>query len=379
MIRSRLLRTRAARLGLLGLTLLATQAGINRAGGAGNDSAARTSPDNSFDALSLIPPLAMASPGRLPASPGVRVVTYNIHSGLGSSFSLWQSRAVVERNLREIAGDILGSAPSGEAVDIVALNEVDFGSRRSAWIDEAAFVADELKERSGEVYDVVRGQTWERDFPGREVRFGNALLVRLPLLAASECLLSSRTCDAATPNDDLPSLRPTGLGRLVSEERGVIKVTVLAGGHPVDVVVTHLDAFSEELRERQATHLVRRFIDPARSTIVLGDLNAVDASLAGQRRYFRAERTVEILTSDSLADARTTYAAVHAAGSRDDWATYPAEAPALPLDAVLASADLVPEEIAVVGHSASDHRGLAALLVPAGNEAGGNFRDQRSQ
>jgi len=342
------------------LAVLATQAGINRAGSASIDSAGRVARDNAAGAWSLDPPIASSIAVQF--SHGVRVVTYNIHSGLGPAFSLWQSRAAVERNLREIAGDILGSAPRGHAVDVVALNEVDFGSRRSGWIDEAAFVADELKQRSGEVYDIVRGQTWERNFPGREVRFGNALLVRLPILAASECLLSARTCDGAPSNDDLPSLRPTGLGRLVSEERGAIKVTVLAGGQPVDVVVTHLDAFSEDLRERQATHLLRRFIDPARSTIVLGDLNAVDASLAGRRPYFRAERTVDILTSGSLADARTTYAAVHAPLSQD-WATYPAEAPALPLDAVLASPDLVPEEMAVIGRGASDHRGLAALLV----------------
>jgi hypothetical protein len=73
---------------------------------------------------------------------------------------------------------------------------------------------------------------------------------------------------------------------------------------------------------------------------------------------------VEILTSVSLADARATYAAMHGLDSVSGWATYPAEAPVWPLDAVLASADLLPEQIAVIGWSASDHRGLSALLVP---------------
>ena len=358
MIRSRPFTARAARLGLLLLTLLAAQAGIDSAGIA---SAARSGGENSHGASSLdrSRPGSSVQPGT-----GLRVVTYNIHSGLGASFSLWQSRVAVERNLREIAGDIVASAPAGHAVDVVALNEVDFGSRRSAWIDEAAFLAEELEKRSGKSYDIVRGQTWKRDSPGREVRFGNALLVRLPIVAASDCLLSDRTCNAAPASPELPPLSVTGLKGLLSEERGVVKATVLAGSRPVDILVTHLDAFSEELRERQAMHLLHRFVDPSRSTIVLGDLNAVATSLAGRRRFFRAERTLDILTSVSLADTRATYASRRAPDSAQEWATYPAEAPVLPLDAVLASADLVPEEVAVIGRLASDHRGLAALLVP---------------
>jgi hypothetical protein len=35
---------------------------------------------------------------------------------------------------------------------------------------------------------VIRGETWRRDVPGFEVRFGNAALVRLPLVEASACL-----------------------------------------------------------------------------------------------------------------------------------------------------------------------------------------------
>jgi endonuclease/exonuclease/phosphatase family metal-dependent hydrolase len=299
-----------------------------------------------------------------PGDPGLRVVSYNIHSGLGSTFSLGESRQTVERNLHEIIGAIVAAAPAGEPVDVVALNEVDFGSRRSAWIDEAVFLADELRTRTGHPYEVVRGQTWERRSYGREVKFGNALLVRLPILRSSSCLFRSGECEGAPINDELPGLRPAGLRGLMTEERGVIKTTVLAGSKPIDLIVTHLDAFSAEAREAQAMHLLHRFVDRERTTILLGDLNAVTTSLTGGRRFFRGERTLDVLTSSTLADARTTYAALHGLDSFDRWATYPADAPAWPLDAVLASADLLPAEVNVIGSTASDHRGIAARLIP---------------
>jgi endonuclease/exonuclease/phosphatase family metal-dependent hydrolase len=347
--------TRVAGTGALVAAMVLTHAGMTNAGRAGALPYRCSEPAS----LAAVQPIAPSPGGR-----GLRVATYNIHSGLGSAFSLGKSRADVEQNLEEIAADIVAAAPAADPVEVVALNEVDFGSRRSAWIDEADFLASALRERTGERYEVVRGQTWERLAAGREVRFGNALLVRLPVLAASSCLFSSGSCDGARAHDDLPRVRPAGIRGLFTEERGVIKATVLAGTGPVDLVVTHLDAFSAEAREAQAMHLLHRFVDPARTTVLLGDLNAVTTSLTGKRRFFRDERTLDILTSATLADARASYAATHELRSQDRWATYPAASPLWPLDAVLASADLLPAEVSVIGRTASDHRGLAARLIP---------------
>jgi endonuclease/exonuclease/phosphatase family metal-dependent hydrolase len=346
--------TRVAGTGALVAALVLTHAGMTSAGRSGTLPSLCGQPAT-FASRSIAP-----SPG----GRGLRVATYNIHSGLGGAFSLGKSRAEVEQNLEEIAADIAAAAPAADPVEVVALNEVDFGSRRSAWIDEASFLANELRERTGQSYEVVRGQTWERTSAGREVRFGNALLVRLPLVAASSCLFSAGTCDAARAHDDLPRLRPAGLRGFFTEERGVVKATVLAETGPVDILVTHLDAFSAEAREAQAMHLLHRFVDPTRTTVLLGDLNAVATSLTGKRRFFRSERTLDILTSATLADARSSYAAAHELRSEDRWATYPAASPLWPLDAVLASADLLPAEVSVIGQTASDHRGLAARLIP---------------
>ncbi len=279
--------------------------------------------------------------------PRLRVASYNIHSGLGSRFALWRSRTVVERNLRAVASAI---AEAGPAPDVVALNEVDFAARRSGGIDEAAFLADELGRRAGGAYQVVSLETWNRSLPGLEVRFGNALLVRHRII---------ESVGAPFP------LAPTSsmLGRLLRERRGVLRVTLDVNGQLVDVLVTHLEAFVQSEREAQAMHLLRRFVSPERPTIVAGDVNAVPTVLTASRRFFGRDRTHDILTSGGLADTRLTWAARQGAPSLAAWATFPADQPIWPLDAVLTTADLTVEGIDVIGGLASDHRGLVVDLT----------------
>ncbi|MGH7806357.1 MAG: endonuclease/exonuclease/phosphatase family protein, partial [Candidatus Binatia bacterium] len=226
------------------------------------------------------------------------------------------------------------------------------------WIDQAAFLADEIGRATGERYEVVRGETWRRRIPGFEVRFGNAALARPRVLRATACLLDDgRSCAAGTPVTSQPSLRAaSGWGRFLRETRGVIALTLEVGGRPVDVLVTHLDAFAQGEREAQAEHLLERFVDRSRTTILLGDMNAVPAPLV--RPLFPADRTAAILTGGALADARSLHAAAGAARPARGFATFPSNVPLWPLDWVLGSADLVPENVATIGGRESDHRGL---------------------
>ncbi len=288
--------------------------------------------------------------GVMPRGPAVRAVTYNLHSGLGPHFALQRSRVAVEAHLRRIAADIVAAAPTATPVDVVGLNEVDFHSRRSGWLDEAAFLAGELTRRTGYTYRAVRGETWRRDVPGLEVRFGNAVLVRHRILQAKSCILGKSDCTGSP----MPVPLPHGL---LAEPRGVIALRLDMGGRPLDVLVTHLDAFNVSVREAQAAELVRQFVVPGHSTLLLGDSNAVPVPLTAARPHFAADRTHDVLSSGALADVRTGRGrAVRAV------ATYPSSAPRWPLDMAFASLDLVPVRVAVVGTEASDHRGLYVRL-----------------
>lgn len=290
--------------------------------------------------------------------PRLRVVSYNIHSALGPAFALRRSRTDVRRTLEALGETIAAAAPATAPVDVVGLNEVDFASRRSGWIDQAAFLADDLGHRTGERYEVVRGETWRRTLPGFEVRFGNAALVRHPIARFAACMLDDgvpcageRGPTATAP----PGPGPGFLGRLFRETRGVIALTLDVAGRPLDVRVTHLEAFAQADREAQASRLVDRFVDRARSTILLGDMNAVPASAV--RPFFSTDRTGAILTRGLLADARTLFAAAAGAGA-SLWPTFPAESPRWPLDWILGTSDLVPTFVKTIGERESDHRGL---------------------
>lgn len=300
----------------------------------------------------------LASGRARPADPGdgprLRVVTYNVHSGLGPDLSLGRPREAVERNLRALARTIVAAGSPEHPPDIVGLNEVDFAARRSGGLDQAAFLARELSRRTGHDYRVVRGVTWERRAPGREARFGNAALVRHPVLRAEAVLF-----DAAPGDDGLPPVRsPLLLDRLVREARGAVTATVRTPAGEVDLLVTHLDAFAQAEREAQAVHLLRRVV-PGRTTVLLGDLNAVPTPLTLGRRLFQDDLTHDLLTSGPLVDARLVIAAREGRSDLGPWATFPAEAPVWPLDGVLGTIDLVPERARVIGTTESDHRGLA--------------------
>lgn len=304
--------------------------------------------------------------------PELRVVTYNLHSGLGPRWRAYADRREVERNLAGIAERIAKASP-GTPVDVIALNEVDFGSRRSGWMDQAEFIAAELERRTGQSYTVERGETWRRKVPGLEVRFGNAILFRHSALSMDARMLREphKTSHA--------SAFPTGiLDKILNEPRGVLHVQIRFFGHPVDFLVTHLEAFNPARREAQAADLLRRFIEPGRTSILLGDMNTVPTALTYQRPHFAADRTHDVLTSGELADARIVAAARGGVSDFSAWATYPAPAPIWALDGSFATPDLVPHDVQVIGGNESDHRGLSvtyAWLTPEAKSEFVRWRD----
>jgi endonuclease/exonuclease/phosphatase family metal-dependent hydrolase len=299
-------------------------------------------------AWALVPQARAAQPRTLD------VVTYNVHSGLGSTGAFARPRGVVEENLARIAEAIAALPTTDGPVDVVALNEVDFGSRRSGWMDQADFVAGELRRRTGERYAVVRGETWRRRTPGFEVRFGNAVLVRHPIRRARSCLLDEPAgCAPGAAPVGTRSLRAPGFWSwMLRETRGVVALGIEIDGLAIDVLATHLDAFVQAEREAQASFLVSRMIDPEIPTVLLGDMNAVPAPLV--RPVFPSDRTGELLTSGALRDAR----GLVSSDGAERWPTFPAAAPLWPLDWILATVDLHPEAVETVGDTASDHLGL---------------------
>lgn len=286
--------------------------------------------------LSSAPPARAVYARHAPGA--LRIVTYNLHSGLGSRWRLYAARGEVEANLRGIAKSIAGA--SQPAVDLIGLNEVDFAARRTGWFDQAEFLARELKMLTGYTYTVLRGETWRRDLFGTEVRFGNAALVRHPILAWGSCLLEGA---CVVPESGRPVTSAKAPGRILGKEpRGVLRARISFGGQPLELLVTHLEAFNATRREAQAAQIRDQFVHNGQTTVLVGDMNAT-----------RSAPAHGLLTEGPLVDARSVLSP-----EDESWPTYPSPDPKWALDSIFASADLVPVAIRAIGGAFSDHCGL---------------------
>jgi len=178
---------------------------------------------------SVVPPL---QPTGTPASActrtaPLRVMTFNIHHGAKAT----------DLDLRQVALEIRAVNP-----DVVALQEVDRNNARSAYLDEAAWLARSLD------LTPLFGATLSR---GRS-EYGNALLTRLPVVGQA--------------NLRLPNLR--GL-----EPRGLLLAALDLHGIHLVVGATHFQHRPPEPRILQAEYVVRALSAQPGPRVLMGDLN----------------------------------------------------------------------------------------------------------
>lgn len=227
------------------------------------------------------------------------------------------------RGLERVAEVIRAARP-----DIVALQEVDRGSRRARGLDQAAVLA----ERTGLAYHAYFRTT---ELHGGA--YGIALLSRFPLEALAE----------------YPLPVPRG-----AEPRVVAHAVMRVAGREISVYLTHLirRPFNDEARVRQGALIARLLERDGRPKLLLGDLNDDPDSL-----------TVRLLQR-GLTD-------VAMASGRGSEGTYPVPlpfAPTLRIDYVFACEAFVPLRSGVPRVEASDHYPVIAdvrlkePLVPEG-------------
>ena len=188
--------------------------------------------------LVLLTPLLMGAPE---ASPQVRVLCYNIHYGQGTDGTY---------DIERLAKVIAATQP-----DLVALQEVDVGVRRSGQVHQVRRLATltGLAARFGPTQHYEGGL------------FGNAVLTRLPILDVE---IQPLPYTEATPER-------------TTYPRGALAVTVTApDGKPLRFVSTHFQHNVPEDREAEAEAINRLFGAPANEmrTILAGDINATPES-----------------------------------------------------------------------------------------------------
>ena len=240
-------------------------------------------------------PVAVAGHG-LP----VRVMAYNIHQGFDTSGRL---------DMEAIARVI-----EGEAVDIVALQEVSRG-----WAIDGAFdMLPWLSRRLDMPY------VWG---PAADSVWGNAVLSRYPIVSAETYPM---------PNND----------RLRLDRAFTVAVVDVGGGERLTVIATHLhhprDGGAERVPQVQA---LLDYWDGAEKTVLLGDLNALPD-----------EPEIELLRQAGLVDA------FDAADAEPPGYTAPSEDPQRRIDYIWVSDDLGAGDFVTRESQASDHFAVAATI-----------------
>jgi endonuclease/exonuclease/phosphatase family metal-dependent hydrolase len=247
----------------------------------------------------------------------MRVATFNTcHGSNGKGTSTDQER--------------LNAACVALDVDLLGLQEVDRGRRRSGTIDQAAIAAAAVAARHA-FAPALRPADGE---------YGNGLLVRGELADVDELVL--------------PQLTPPW--RKATEPRSALLASVTVGEHTLSVAVTHLStSLPEAIRQLVAVaRTLRRRPGPH---LLMGDLN------------LRPPFVAAVLRPLGLAPVR------------DGGPTHPRDNPRMRIDH-LAGSGLTITAVEVVDTGCSDHRALVAELVFDDTDDGdvtGHRRDRRDR
>jgi endonuclease/exonuclease/phosphatase family metal-dependent hydrolase len=179
--------------------------------------------------LGLCIPAAQSSSGSPPTAKKIlRVMTFNIHVGVGLDKKL---------DLQRIA-DVI----DGERADLVGLQEVDRGVRRTEGLDEIA----ELARMTNMHY------AFGHNLDYQEGQYGVAILSKFPIQKTDHRKYENRR---------------------EAERRGMLRVDVDFGGRTISFATTHLDYQRDEGRLFETEQLLRFLADVKEPLILVGDFN----------------------------------------------------------------------------------------------------------
>lgn len=195
------------------------------------------------------------------ASVTLRVMTYNIHVGVGMDKEL---------DLQRIAEVIKQQHP-----DLVGLQEVDRGVKRTQGLDEIA----ELARLTSMDYAFAHNL----DYQGGQ--YGVAILSRFPILKVDHRKYENRR---------------------EAERRGLLRVEVNVNGRRLSFATTHLDYQYEDGRVFEAEQLLK-FLDGIKGPlIVVGDFNEEPNGAANK---LLAQKFRDVWLETNANEAGTSYPA----------------------------------------------------------------------
>lgn len=239
----------------------------------------------------------------------VRVMSYNIHHGQGADGKL---------DLDRIAGVI-----HSEKAEVIGLQEVDRFWRRSDFVDQVDYLAEDLDMHAayGANLDL------SPDDPSQPRRqYGTAILSKYPIIESKNTLLPK-------------------LG--TSEQRGLLEALIKVKGAPIRFYDTHLQHNNSAERALQVRAIMEHTGDVEEPQVLVGDLNALP-------------------DAPELAPLYERYNDAWPLGGEGPGYTISAENPNRRIDYVFVTPDVAVRGASVPRTLASDHLPVVAdLSVPA--------------
>lgn len=294
--------------------------------------------------------LQLSKPSPLPPAPpfsSVNIVTYNIGYGSGRKNNQGSilTRKEVEENLKQISKAIKKLHP-----DIVFLQEVDFHSARTFYINELNYLAERLG-LSFAAYVL----TWNKNYvawpywpPSRHfgrLVSGQAVLSRFPILSQRVTIF------------DKPPSNPFWYNWFYLDRKAQT-VKIRMGNQTWSLFQVHLEAFDPKQREKQLNQLVTLVRQPDTPFKILGgDFNlAWEGTGAPQEEVRENREQLKIFSQKS---------GLSMAGWKKHFLTFPSWQPDMRIDYIFFSDSFRLEDVGnlttILG---SDHLPVWARLRP---------------
>ncbi|MBE7381875.1 MAG: endonuclease/exonuclease/phosphatase family protein [Leptolyngbya sp. SIO1E4] len=277
----------------------------------------------------------------------VTVVSYNIGylSGLTNNQAVSRSRQLYDKNLATAIASLQSVNP-----DLVALQEVDLGSKRSFNVDQVAEISQAIESPQQAIainWDkrYVPFPSWPPSAHFGAILSGQAILSRFPVTRHERLVL-----------EKVPS-NPFYYNALYLDRLAQV-AEVAIGDRTLIVINIHLEAFDGSTRLNQTTFVRQLAEDYAKQhpVLLVGDFNsALNRDLEGEPRSIQTMLESPVFSPAIPADQFTDAAQF----------TYPADTPQYKLDYIFytpQTLELLEVSVLAAAAQASDHLPLIMRL-----------------
>jgi len=284
----------------------------------------------------------------------IKVLTFNIGFlyGKGSEGSGYEHRDIdyYEKSLTKISNDFINWD-----ADIVFLQEIDFDSSRSHFIDQATFIA----KKAGYPF-VAQAVSWEANyipfpyFPIKnnfgKMKSGGGILSKYPLGLNEVTLLGK------------PSSQPWWYN-LFYLHRYLQKVTVTIGDKTFNLVNLHLEAFDKKNRREQLDLLIKE-MGKTKLDLIAGDFNMVPTGALKKSKFFNEDDYENDESYDLMRKSGLLEVIPEEIYLKDEqrFFTFPSWSPDRRLDYVWYHPSLKMMKAEVLSSASSDHLPLIATF-----------------